>query len=72
MDQTVQAMDSREEEHIVGVCRIGRTGNKWHRAIYIKRGKRGFIQCVCGCPGTSNNHASQHSFTTTIEPTCQR
>lgn len=68
----MQQQDHNNEERIIGVCRVGRTGTKWHRAMYIKRGKRGYIQAICGCPGTSNNQSSQHSFSTTIQPTCGR
>jgi hypothetical protein len=52
-----------------GAARIG-TGTKLHRAV--KYAVTNFVQIVCGCPGTSNNHARVAGFFPNFLGTCAR
>jgi hypothetical protein len=52
-----------------GAARIGH-GTKLHPAF--KDTLTGFVQCICGCPGTSNNHARVSGFWVDQQANCRK
>lgn len=52
-----------------GAARIG-TGTTLHRAV--KYASTHYVQIVCGCPNTSNNHARISGFFPDFLGTCKR
>ena len=67
--KTFYAVKRERTEDTCGVARIGQ-GAKLHPAI--KYADTQTVQIVCGCPGTSNNHARMTGFWSTLQPTCRR
>lgn len=52
-----------------GAASIGR-GGKWHPA---QKNDRGFLQIICGCPGTSNGSAQKRAtFRAGATANCKR
>jgi hypothetical protein len=59
----------KTDSRVYGAARIGH-GVKLHPAF--KDTLTGWIQCICGCPGTSNNHARVSGFWTDKQATCRK
>lgn len=60
---------TQPDSHTSGAARIG-TGTKLHRAVTYAGTT--FVQIVCGCPGTANNHARITAFFPNDLGTCAR
>lgn len=61
-------MDS-QSSMIVGIARLGRVGGKLHPAV--KDPLTGWVQPICGCPGTRGNRIQVTGFWEKGEATCQ-